>query len=277
MLGKLIKNDFKTSFHYFGMMYLVIAISVGVFSLSFLTDNRTLMGVSGFFSFLISMATIFISLVLIFYFFYSTLYSNQGYLSLTLPVKSRELIFSKGLTSFVWFLLSYIISTAIMTLLINQLTSAVGDETIQTVDPLLEMFLGVRLSTVLLLVAIYCVKFFIFIIMLIAMIFFTMTLSTTRVMQKRGALGLIMALGLFFAMFFVYLIFYFLVVPYVVPGVINLSLEGLSISFLETGGLDQEGLLNLKIPFSNDLLAACYSAILFTCTSYLMRKKVNLK
>ena len=42
-------------------------------------------------------------------YFNKTLYTDQGYLTYTLPVKSKDILISKAIVSFVWLALSYIV------------------------------------------------------------------------------------------------------------------------------------------------------------------------
>lgn len=117
MFGKLLKYDFKYVARIWwmlavGVFGLTVAASL-VFRAIFLNINS-----NGFFAFLsflgmfflvVSFIGIFGSLVvtevLVFVRFYKNFYTDEGYLTFTLPVKRSKLLLSKTLNSIIWFAL----------------------------------------------------------------------------------------------------------------------------------------------------------------------------
>ena len=110
MLGKLIKNEFKTSAHSVANIYLAAAITIAVMLLSYAVHIKWISVISTVALLLISVIAVIITLVAVIANFYKTLYGPQGYLSFTLPVKSGQLLASKAIVSFVWMFASYIIT-----------------------------------------------------------------------------------------------------------------------------------------------------------------------
>lgn len=117
MFGKLLKYDFK----YVARIWWMLA--VGVFGLTVAASLvfRAIfsnMNGGGFFAFLAAIGTFFLIVsfigifgslvvteVLVFVRFYKNFYTDEGYLTFTLPVKRSKLLLSKTLNSIIWFAL----------------------------------------------------------------------------------------------------------------------------------------------------------------------------
>ena len=117
MFGKLLKYDFK----YVARIWWMLA--VGVFGLTVAASLvfRAIfsnMNGGGFFAFLAAIGTFFLIVsfvgifgslvvteVLVFVRFYKNFYTDEGYLTFTLPVKRSKLLLSKTLNSIIWFVL----------------------------------------------------------------------------------------------------------------------------------------------------------------------------
>ena len=117
MFGKLLKYDFKYVARIWWMLAVgVLGLSVAaslVFRAIFLNINSngffTFLSVLGMFFLVVSFIGIFGSLVvtevLVFVRFYKNFYTDEGYLTFTLPVKRSKLLLSKTLNSIIWFAL----------------------------------------------------------------------------------------------------------------------------------------------------------------------------
>jgi hypothetical protein len=108
MLSKLLKYEFKDTARTIPLLYLVGLIFAGLvlFSVKLLhiqwfqfTTSVVLM--------LLGIAVSIITFVIIVMRFYKNLYSNEGYLMFTLPVKPGLLLASKSIAAFFWMILSY--------------------------------------------------------------------------------------------------------------------------------------------------------------------------
>ena len=125
MLGKLIKHDFKSLSRMLVPMQIVILgatiIATAMFSFNLRSDSGSLLTgtgfdllriISAFMSVLMLLAIIAASIlvaVVIFYRFYKSFMSDEGYLTFTLPVKSSELLWSKLICALLWSLISGIV------------------------------------------------------------------------------------------------------------------------------------------------------------------------
>ena len=117
MLRKLLKYEFKhTAKDILSLFGVVIILSVLV-KISMLTtantDNSTvaeyLLGMF-MFLFILSMGIMFVGVwVILIIRFYKNMYSDEGYLTATLPVTATEHIFSKFITGFTWVMASAVV------------------------------------------------------------------------------------------------------------------------------------------------------------------------
>ncbi len=272
MLGKLIKNEFKTSAHSVASIYLAAAITIGIMVLSYFVKIKWISTLSTIALLLISVVSVIITLVAVISNFYKTLYGAQGYLSFTLPVKSGQLLASKAIVSFVWLLASYIITIAIWIGVYLYASAMVGENTITAIKALMQMIQGMPDTGVIKqLIVIVCIMIFAQIAVFIAEIYFALTLANTRAFQK---IGMVSALIIFFAVFIVMQVLTGVLTTYVPVSLIT-GTEGLQLTFSQsmidsTGGGLTLGITGLVF----EVIAA---AGLFSVTSYLMKHKVNIK
>ena len=109
MFGKLLKHEIRHSARYNLVIYIVALAVTLVMGISLLTESTALGTVSCFAIYITGFATVIVTLVSVIKNFYDTLFSRQGYLTLTLPVKGSTLLVSKVLVSFMWIILGFLI------------------------------------------------------------------------------------------------------------------------------------------------------------------------
>ena len=142
MLGKLIKYELKATSRTFFLMYagiLILAvinrifysIQIGSYSDIFINENvshfsptggtvlSTLTGIFTSLYFLLAFSMFIVVIVIVLQRFYKNLFGDEGYLMLTLPVRSWELIISKAITAAIW----YFACTAVIILSLGILLS----------------------------------------------------------------------------------------------------------------------------------------------------------
>ena len=113
MLGKLLKHEFHATAGQFGLVGFA-ALSRLFLLLGNVADFFTVpYGLATFAYFVMLIAALILVSVIIIRRFYMNTYGDEGYLTLTLPVKRRTIIFSKLIVSSVWLLACYIVMTAI--------------------------------------------------------------------------------------------------------------------------------------------------------------------
>lgn len=109
MLNKLLKYEFKDTARIIPLFYLISLIFAGM-----VLSAKTL-GISWFeitssvLVLLMGIAVAITTLVVIVLRFYRNLYSNEGYLMFTLPVKPQLLLASKAIVAFCWMIASYLV------------------------------------------------------------------------------------------------------------------------------------------------------------------------
>ena len=111
MLSKLIKYDIRSTWREFAGIYMSILLGVIITPLLFNNvDNEIiLMGVR-FIVTSIVISTIVIMIISLFKIFNKNVFSKEGYLTMTLPATSRQIVISKLLVSTMWIILTGIVS-----------------------------------------------------------------------------------------------------------------------------------------------------------------------
>ena len=112
MLKKLIKYDFRSTWREFAAIYLSIMLGVTIFP--FLAKNissnviNMFMGVTAF---AIIVAMIVVTIGSLFKIFNKNIFSNEGYLTMTLPASETQIVLSKLIVSSLWIILTGAVST----------------------------------------------------------------------------------------------------------------------------------------------------------------------
>ena len=114
MLGKLIKHEFKATYRVFLLFYAVLVVFTFIGKLvvtNGMTPIEALNGIMIAIYVLYIVALVVATFLYLIFRYYKNLFSDEGYLMFTLPVKPWMLFFTKIITSLVWN-----ISTAILTI-----------------------------------------------------------------------------------------------------------------------------------------------------------------
>ena len=111
MLGKLIKHDIRSTWRDFAGIYLTILLGMIFLPLLLNFVNRAITNIiAGFLVMGIMVSTIVIMIIMLFKIFNTNIFSNEGYLTMTLPVRGSELVVSKLVVSTMWIVLTGIVS-----------------------------------------------------------------------------------------------------------------------------------------------------------------------
>ena len=129
MLGKLLKHEFRATARTMLPMFGVVLVLSLLANLSFAqiadTDSGALDILFGLFilAFFLGLFTMGVmSLVVMIQRFYKNVLGDEGYLTLTLPVNVHEILWSKLIVSFVWFLATGLIAIAAVFIAVFTLT-----------------------------------------------------------------------------------------------------------------------------------------------------------
>ena len=129
MLGKLLKHEFKATARTMLPMFGVVLVLSVLANLSFTriadTDSGALDILFGLFivAFFLGLFTMGVmAMVVMIQRFYKNVLGDEGYLTLTLPVNVHEIVWSKLIVSFVWFLVTGLIAMAAVFIAVFTLT-----------------------------------------------------------------------------------------------------------------------------------------------------------
>lgn len=268
MLGKLIKNEFKGTSHLLLNIYFATAVVIALMAVAYMLKFTWLSTLCTLALMLISFLVLILTTVGVITSFHKTLYGPQGYLSFTLPVSSGSLLAAKAIVSFVWVLLSYVVCIGIWVGIGTYLSRVIGDETMDMVRSLIEMFKALPDKTVVikfLLTA--AVAIFLTVASLIAKIYFSITVSNTKKFQN---LGPFFAIVIFFVVYITIAIVSVILTNYI-PLKMVLTSEG----FFFTTDVPTDILLSFGI--SGMVLELVMLVVLFIATAKLMKNKINVK
>lgn len=274
MLGKLIKHDFIGSAHSMLVVYLIAFISFAVTALSYLFNIKFLKFIGSFSFVIMVLGLVLITTIIMMNYFNKSLYSDQGYLSYTLPVKSNDILLSKAIVSFSWLAISYLILVGTVVGIIWYAKAKLGESLGADFDELLDMISAMTssggvptASAIAKVIAAALVYGFITILVIVAEVFFSMTLSNVKPFNKLGFFGGIL---IFVAVYIVIQIVSSLVMVYF-PLSLFISGDGLKLAFKSMNEVSNTfGLGGL-------ILQIILSIGMFFATNNMMSKKINLR
>ena len=106
MLAKLLKFEFKETARIIPFLYLITMFFAAVSLIASWLKLSFIKTTSSSILIFVGIAVFIITFVIIAVRFYSNLYSNEGYLMFTLPVKPQKLLASKIIAAFCWIMVS---------------------------------------------------------------------------------------------------------------------------------------------------------------------------
>lgn len=273
MFGKLVKHEIRHSARYNLVIYLVALAVTLVMGLSLVAESSALGVVSCFAIYITGFATVVVTLVSVIKNFYDTLYSRQGYLTLTLPVKSGELVASKVLVSFLWIIVGFLIMALTWVSIffyVKQQTQASFDvlKILFTDSGLLEMLpSGFVVAEVIIVFALIILAK---ILTYVGYIYFAVTVANTRAFQSHPKLfgGIT-----------------FFVVMVVISKINNFLTAKAPLTFFVTGekaflGFEPMGAVDgaiISYGVGGTIFTGLVALVLLICTAYIIDRKVNIK
>lgn len=204
--------------------------------------------------------------------FYDTLYTNQGYLSFTLPVKCSSLLVSKVIVSFVWIIASVAALGLIYLVIFLNAKAQSGDQIGSVLEILKDSGLldmlpsGAMVAKFLVYVVII---FLLTILTFVGFVYFSVTLANTRPLQKHPKL-------------FGFLIFfgsYALTnsigakLTYSLPLSVSVTAEGVKLAFTAMERSDAM----FSFGLGGTIFMALIALAMLFATGWIMEHKVNIK
>lgn len=282
----LLKNDFLASARVISLFYIALIILIGVFgicvalvggdsvSAELVEKATTVRNVSIVLSIVVSFLLIFVTFFFVVYDFFKSLFSPQGYLSFTLPVSSNQLLGSKVIVYGGWMLLSYaafmLTSVYLMNFTANEV---VGMDKISFVESLLAMLGDFPSTTQIIAYIVYMVlMFFVIFLSFVSIVYFSITVSHVRLLQKRSVIWSIII--------FIATALVFLWISFKMTEIVNFVMvfnEDKTLSFGVLGKNEYLTGNNLGMEVTPGFAFLALDVVMFFATSYVMHKKVNLK
>jgi len=273
MLSKLLKYEFRDTARVIPFFYLII-VAFSIMALTakqiglewFIVTSSILLIVTG-------ASLIVITFVVIVMRFYKNLYSNEGYLMFTLPVKPKQLLASKAIVAFTWIIASFLVFIGALCVSLYSLGVDSSD-----LSSIISEFKKYGLEK-----AIYIIipLMLLSILYFLSQIFFSITVANTPAFHSMGV-------GAGFLVFFAtYVILQ--IVQSVVTVFIPLSLEinlignvSVSLSNKNMFGFFVESIKGIEptsitIGLGGYLFVVIMICVLFYVTGRLMNKKVSLR
>ena len=279
MFGKLIKNEIKSSAHSIGFIYIVTAILIGLFEVAYATNNTKIGTIALVLLTITGIAAIVVTFFMIIVQFNKSLFGNQGYLSFTLPVSSGQLLASKALVACFWMIASWIVSILVITIIAFKLNTLIETSEFfgMNIKDLGKLFVSSMVGddfSAKCLVAFFgalAVYALVVVIQLISELYFAVTLSNTRIMQKMGVFSIIV---IFFAVFIISsLLLGFFTAKF--PLGLQINYDS-TLAITKSLNVASDNVLTI-VPLGGIFFSVISAALLFVATSLLMDSKVNIK
>ena len=202
-MGKFMKYEIRGSYKFIlGVLALVILLTVGNFMLlnkNFSSDG-TLMA-SGVFAMVSSLLVFGAFITLMFYIvnlFRNDLYEDRGYLTFTLPLSSKQILFSKLVVAFMWFVI------VIAGFIIANVLGAISIMPREVLSEMLDMFKNINSAFIEIDIPSFLYGIFEGIsssMLLLLAIYFSMTLGRVSIKNKKFK-------GIWFVVFIALMILY---------------------------------------------------------------------
>lgn len=282
----LLKNDFLASARVISLFYIALALLFALFgictavarmdSLSIETLDKvsTVHTATIAISMLVSFLLIFVTFFFVVYDFFKSLFGQQGYLSFTLPVSSNQLLGSKVIIYGGWLVVSYaVFMFTVYFMGTYTIDNVIGQDKISMVESLMLLLGDFPSITQLIAYAVYVsVLFFVAIFSFVFIVYFAISLSHVRVLQK---FSLIASVPIFFLLAIV-----FFALAMKMSDIVNIFMlfnedHTISVSILREGM--QIKSQYMMMPITPIISFVIIDIGMFFATSYVMHKKVNLK
>lgn len=265
MLGKLLKYEIKATYKIFlilsGIMILLAGINRLFMEMGFFqrAGLNVLSGVVSILYILMIFATSIVIFVLIAQRYYKNLFKDEGYLSLTLPVKASTHVLAKCIVAFIWNAISY------LSAIISFFIIIVNEDTIKMIN---QLFIELRESNeylgnqVGLLIFEFVISLILSFTVSALMIYFS--ISVGQLFNKNR-------IGMAFVTYFIAYIIQ-LIVTLISLSKAGFSLEGSSLEPLKSLEHFAQVMLPVLI-----LVALVFGVLYFLGSAYILKRRLNLQ
>ncbi|RDU22318.1 hypothetical protein [Anaerosacchariphilus polymeriproducens] len=265
MLGKLFQAEWKATSRWLLPLHLILLVVtvMGKILLSTgLLENEAFVALAilsmTFYTILI-IATSIITFVIIVVRFYKSLFSDEGYLTFTLPVTTNQLLISKIGVAFIWCLINTVsVILSVFILVFNEKTMDSIAELIPNLNNGLDKVLGFSgFGGVLFII------FYIFVCILSAILMFTVSICIGQLMSKHKVLGAILA----------YVGIYMIIQTISTVGMV--AIGSITSNMSQISNAEVLKVYQITIPVSL-VFSIILSGIYYFISKYIMKNKLNL-
>ena len=278
MLGKLIKNEFKSTAHSMFGVFMAAGITFLVMLIVFLFKVKALMTISSVVLGAIAVAVLVITLFSIITMFNKSLYGAQGYLSFTLPVTGKQLLASKTIVSLIWVSISFLFAILVTVFLIVYWVAQTSDNVKQVVQTIYDMLRSMEgmpdPQTALKFIIVMVVVLFIRALFLIFKVAFSLAVANTKRFQRFNPIFI--AILIYIAIFIVQTIG--TVSAAYIPVNLAIGSSGIGLVLGESVlGLPGMESIFIQMPILGYVFEAVICVLLYVATGNIMTDHVNIK
>lgn len=273
MFGKLLKNELKHTFRYVMTVYLCAAAAAAMLGVGMLTKLNGLKLISSIALTLVGSLVIVMTLVSVIKNFYDTLYSRQGYLTFSLPVKSSSILLSKVLVSFFWIIMSGVLTALIACFVVWSLKIRVGEDMNGILDVIRQSgLLDLLPSGSAMFKVVLFIVFTIFtnILVFVSFVYFSVTLANTKALQNHPKL---FGFVIFFATYFISNTIN-TKLNYSFPLAFHVTDDSAFVAFK---AMDTVPKAIISYGFGGTVFMVIVSVVLLCLTGWFMENKINVK
>ena len=278
MLGKLIKNEFKSTAHSMFGVFMAAGITFLVMLIVFLFKVKALMTISSVVLGAIAVAVLVITLFSIVTMFNKSLYGAQGYLSFTLPVTGKQLLAAKTIVSLIWVSISFLFAILVTVFLIVYWVAQTSDNVKQVVQTIYDMLRSMEgmpdPQTALKFIIVMVVVLFIRALFLIFKVAFSLAVANTKRFQRFNPIFI--AILVYIAIFIVQTIG--TVSAAYIPVNVAIGSSGIGLVLGESVfGLPGMESVFMQMPILGYVFEAVICVLLYVATGNIMTDHVNIK
>ncbi len=193
MFGKLLKNDLKAQWHSVSVIFICVFIIASIAEAFAAYSVKDVFGIydskqlqiigvilSGIIVCLVMLFACIVILIAVAIMFSKTTFGRAGYLTLTLPVKTNSLIWSKTVSGLVWTYAIYTLFFASFFLWIHQIGECIGGDLKDMADQIFILLFGTSLDTVFGLATYYLLWIAIAMFLVVQCLYFAITCSHVK-------------------------------------------------------------------------------------------------
>ncbi|NLW11578.1 MAG: hypothetical protein GX028_06125 [Clostridiaceae bacterium] len=188
MFGKLIKHEFRATRRLVPFIWLAVLVMASLNLISSQIGVKWLSTTSMILLVLLAIGQVIVTYVVIITRYYRSLYTDEGYLTHTIPARAGSLLGSKVLTSFVWIILSIVAGVTVFLVILFYFAKA-RDASIGDIYNEIKAIVGFENKDVIIASIIGVIMVSYTILLQLAQMFFAMSFGSQARFHKLGIAG----------------------------------------------------------------------------------------